>query len=82
MTVPDRPAFKRSDVIHLVGGVDDMTVTAITDAGTTYLDIERAVRWMTGTAADRAERHPLEGPALTVNDILAASPEFSSDRER
>jgi len=69
------PALSRDDVIHLVGDVDDVVVTAILATGATYGEIEEARKWAAGDAADLAKQGRTLSPAAeAVYDILAADP--------
>jgi len=82
MTLSSHPALSKADVIHLVGEIDDATIAAILASGAGYIDVEHAVRAITGSAADRRERGSLTIAATAVYDILAAHPAFAPDEER
>ena len=78
------PALTHDDVIHLVGDVEDVVVTAILATGALYGEIEEAQKRAAGDAADLAKQGRTLSPAAeAVYDILTSDPAFlDPDTER
>jgi hypothetical protein len=71
------------DVVHLVGDLDETTVTAIVATGASYVDIETAVKWATGDAEQLDKSHrDMSREAKAVYDILIADPAYAAETER
>lgn len=67
-----------NELIHLVGDVEAMTISAILDTGASLAEVEQAARWAAGEAVTRQERHELSRRAEAVYDILIDDPTFAA----
>jgi hypothetical protein len=71
------------DVLQLAGDLDDATVVAILKTGASYVEIEQAVKWLTGDAEDLGKQGRVPSSAASaVYDILMTDPAFNLSRER
>jgi hypothetical protein len=74
----------RTEVLHILGDVDDAVVTAILRTGATYGELEEAQIWALGDIAELGrEGHELSPAAAAVYDILINVPAFlEMERDR
>lgn len=69
------PELTREEVIHLLGEVEDVVVTAILRTGASYADVERAQLLAAGDPGDLGKEGLELGPlAEAVYDILTSDP--------
>ncbi len=77
---PAKPS--REDVLHLVGDIDDATVTEILRTGASYVEIEEAAAWLSGEGEQLGKAgRGLSTTAEAVYEILATD-RSRMDRER
>lgn len=78
------PALTRTEIVHLVGDLEDATVAAILGSGATYRDVETAAQYAAGTDEALGKRRLDLGPAAqAVYDILTSDTGFlGTARER
>jgi hypothetical protein len=70
-------ALTPAEVTHLVGDLDDATITAILLTGATYSDVEQACMWALGDVGERGREGQEPGAVATaVYDILMSDPTF------
>ena len=73
----------REDVDHLVGHLEDATISAILATGATYAEIEQALKWAgVGPEDPRWNAHGLTPTAELIYDILVDDAAFSSDEDQ
>ena len=76
------PPASRTDVVRLVGDLDDIVVAAILGTGATYVEIEEAVKFAMGDAELLGKTgHQLSPAAAAVYDILMADPAYEPEAE-
>ena len=65
--------LNKSDLIHLVGDIDDARLVQILSLDPSVTDVEEAVLWAAGEADELAkEARALTGKAAAIFEILAA----------
>lgn len=70
---PNPAPVSRADIESILGRVPDELATAIMQTGATAADVEIAENWACGQDDVMGKtRHPLEGPAAAVYEILRA----------
>lgn len=72
----------RSEILEIVGNIEDAKVAAIERSGATIEQLEEAVAWASGLSGVMSkERHPLSGVVAEVYEILTADEEFGDERD-
>jgi hypothetical protein len=75
--------LSHDDVVHLIGDLDDSTVSTILASGASYVDIEQAVKWLeSGFDEARLNSHRLTPKGEMVCDILLTSGTFDDNGDR
>ena len=76
-------AVSHTDVMHLVGDIDEAVVAAILATKASYQEIAEAAKWAEGDAEQLGKSgHVLSPAAEAVYDILTTDPTFTPVSDR